>query len=170
LAKFIGNTEMAKAKQKEPKVWTISVIAESYTEVTREPYEDDSWDRGNTSTSWSVSGLRLLEDGDRGGYRESTQVAFKPEKGKIYHLLYAVYSTGDSFGHDEGHYLEVIGVYKNRKVAEGNEKRLREKKPEKRGLVQLKVEGVTKLHGYCIPWDGYFESLDRLEVLSFVLN
>ena len=160
---------------KAKKVWTIGVVADSQCHDN-----DDGSDsneqyryRGTTTTHWDVRGLVLVNKDDNSRYlrhQEATEVAFKPEKGKVYHLLYAIYSTGDSFGHDEGRNLEVIGVYKDRKVAEENEKRLREGKPEKKGLVQLKVEGRTELHGYHCAWNGYFESLDRLEVESFLLN
>lgn len=149
-------------KKVEKKVWYIHVLHDSYCEVTRECDPDDSWGRDSTSTSHSVTGLRLVARDTH----DSVSVEFEPEKGKIYHVLYAVWSTGDSFGHDEGLRFEVLGVYKNRKVAEQNEKRLREGS----GNVRLKMEGREDTHEYYTPWSGYFESLDTLEVLSFVLN
>lgn len=149
------------------KVWHIDVERDSYTTVTRERDSDDCWDRDSTSTHWTIEGLKLVE---QEGYKTAT-VPFKPQKGKVYHLLYAVYSTGDSFGHDEGRCFEVIGVYRNHKVAEDNEKVLRFK-PEpghEFEAVDLKTEGLG-IHKYSRPWMGYFESLDILEVRSLILN
>lgn len=164
---------MTKAK-KEKKIWTIGVEAEStcYNNNDSSDSDEPYSYRGTTSTSWDIQGLRLVDEEDKNRYcfHERVQVVFKPEKGKIYHLLFAIYSTGDSFGHDDGRCFEIVGVYKDRKVAELNEKRLREGKPEKKGLVRLKVEGLTETHDYYRPWTGYFESLDRLDVESFVLN
>jgi len=158
------NKKKVKAEEK-PKVWSIEVLADSYCDVTREADPEDSWSR--ESTSWDVTGLRLV--GDHGYH--TVEVGFEPKKGKVYHLLFAVYSTGDSFGHDEGRCFEAIGVYKDRKVAEENEKRLRSvpKEKEKFDAVGLKTEGLG-VHKYNRPWMGYFESLDRLEVLSLILN
>lgn len=171
---------MAKAKkvQEEKKVWCVGVQTNSNCETDREPDPDDSWDRGNTSTTWTVEGIKLLGTEDHSyGYRcnHSVDIDWEPKKGKLYHLLYAVYSTGDSFGHDAGACFETIGLYKSRHIAEENEKRLREGKPSKKAPiygthVMLKMEGTVKLHPYSRPWDGYFESLDCLEVVSLNLN
>lgn len=173
---------MAKAKKaKEQKVWSVGVVAESQTfhnndgDKSDEPYSY----RGTTNTSWYVRGLVLIDDNDPNrryvGYHESTPVAFEPERGQVYHLLYAVYSTGDSFGTDYGRCFEVIGVYKDREVAEENLKRLENGPPRKYGeyaepTVELKLEGSNKAQRYYRPWMGYFERLDRLELESFVLN
>jgi hypothetical protein len=175
---------MGKAKKKVEKkvveekqtIWTIGVDARADTEETSTPDPNDRWDRASTSTTWDIRGLKLIdkEGSHYFNYRETVDVNFEPEKGKIYHLLYAVYSTGDSFGHDDSACFEAIGVYQDRKIAEENEKRLREGKPtvtEKWGTrVVLLMEGMDKGHEYHPPWNGYFESLNRLEVESFVLN
>lgn len=166
--------------KEEKTVWCIGVQAESDChdnndgEDSNEPYSY----RGTTTTSWRVTGLKLLGTEDHSyGYRvrETVDVGFEPKKGQLYHLLFAVYSTGDSFGHDHGRCFEAIGVYKSRAVAEENEKRLREGKPSKPAkyggtMVMLKMERTAKQQPYNRPWDGYFESLDYLEVLSLVLN
>lgn len=174
LAEIKHMTKLNKKKSKaveSPTVWSIEVLTDSYCDVTREADENDSWSRESTSTHWTVEGLKLAQNDNYG----TVAVAFKPVKGEIYHLLYAVYSTGDSFGHDEGRNFEAIGVYKDRKVAEENEKRLTS--APKKGAnwddqfkaIVLKTEGLGE-HKYSRPWVGYFESLDRLEVESFVLS
>lgn len=161
------------AKPKERQTWYIEVDVDSSREYTREPREDDEWDAGCTQTEHTINGLRLL-DGE-GGYR-SAEVLIKPVKGETYHLLYAVYSTGDSFGHYAGAGFEGIGVYKDRKVAELNRTRLLEGKPVASRksfsfeLIRLRVEGTKTTHNYFRPWLGYFESLDKLEIDSFVLG
>ena len=167
---------MAKAKKTkkvERKTYKIEVDVDTSTWTTREGDDKPYSDRGETSSSHDIRGLKLLDDG-RYGYR-SAEVLFKPEKGQVYHLLYATYSTGDSFGYDHNHCFEVIGIYKDRKVAEENCKRLYEGKPVKKGewgsqLIPLKVEGMRETHDYYRPWMGYFESLVDLEVRSLILN
>lgn len=172
---------MAKAKKKggrkavEKKVWTIALDAEASTydngdgEDSSEPYSY----RGTTTTDWTVRGLRLMKnDSDYISYRagDSTQVAFEPVVGETYHALYAIYSTGDSFGHDYGYCLELVGVYKDKAVAEENRKRcLQECHSWDEATVKLKVEGVKTLHKYYRPWTGYFDRLDHLELESFTL-
>lgn len=161
-------------------VYTIGVLAKSLT--INNDDEDKSGERfsyrGTTTTSWDIKGLILIDKEDQ-NYRylnveEQVDVLFKPEKGKIYHLLYAIYGTGDTFGHDNGKHFEVIGVYQDRKIAEENQQRLQTGKPEikdKWGTrVSLLVEGINKTHDYHRPWTGYFESLNILTVESFILN
>lgn len=165
--------------EKEKTVWSVGVIANSQTrdngdgEISNEPYHY----RGTTTTTWEVRGLKLLEDNNQRysrNIREIVDINWKPEKGKIYHLLYAVYSVGDSFGYDDGRCFEVIGLYQNREVAEDNKKRLQADDDGSRCSdytpILLKMEGTEKAHPYSRPWAGYFERLNYLEVLSLILN
>jgi hypothetical protein len=168
------------ADETEDKTWKIGVRvdSESWDNNDGEDSNERYRYRGTTTTRWDVRGLKLIESNEDRygrGIHEIVEVNFEPHKGKLYHLLYAVYSTGDSFGHDEGRCFEVIGLYKSRKVADENLKRLHEGKPSVKGdwgaeLVSMKFEGTKKPHNYYRPWGGYFDRLDRLEVESFVLN
>lgn len=52
-------------------------------------------------------------------------VPYEPEFGREYYLLYVEYSTGDSFGRDDGR-LEFIGLYDDVEIAKENARRIRE--------------------------------------------
>lgn len=173
-----------KVKTKGPEapqaLWTIGVKTEKdswYNDDGEDSSEPYSY-RGSTTARWDVQGLHLMPSGDHNygfGYREFCDVGFLPEVGKTYHLLFCIYSTGDTFGHDEQACFEAIGVYEDKAVAYENEQRLRTGHPLVKGqygsqCVLLKLEGTEKQVPYNRPWDGYFESLDRLEVMSFELE
>ncbi len=160
-------------KKVKRQTYVIAVDVDSSTYQTREGDDLPYSDRGETSTDHTIEGLRLIEDG-KSTWR-SAEVLFKPVRGKVYHLLYATYSTGDSFGHDHNQCFEVVGVYKSRAVADLNCKRLTEGKPVVKGqwsseLIPLKVEGLRETHKYYRPWKGYFERLVSLQVKSLILN
>lgn len=161
-----------KVKVAQP-TWTVGVIDRSYTEQTREPHGTERYSyRGETSTSHSVEGIRLIKEGEYGhDCNEMIHIGFEPKYDETYHLLYAVYSTGDSFGHDHAKCLEAIGLYQDRKIAEANEKILKEaKKLDGSKLLKLSEEGTIKPYGYFPPWFGYFESLGYIEVLAVMLK
>ena len=180
------------AKQKEKKVAReIEVIVESDGHVTRHATEDQ-WDRDDTSTSHYVRGIRVLKEGEYSRYGRSVPVDFEPKPGEAYTVVCAQYSTGDSFGHDDGQGFEVVGVYRNRKVADENvariekhydiDRRLERSYPpmaakERKELmkkhnsfsVDLKTDD-GRVHQIHVPWTGYFESLDWVRAETFTLS
>lgn len=174
----------------------ISVIKERRSHQTREPYEDDEWDRGNTSCSWAVDDFIQIYESDnrRFGWMEmDLDVPFEVTSGTKYYLMYVVYSTGDSFGHDEDSSIEFCGLYTDISIAQENENRIRahyswakgdsygyrrdEKArpkfvPKKYGEfnVMLRTDdgkGEYELH---VPWTGYFESMSYLEIKGVQLQ
>ena len=73
---------------------------------------DDEWSRADTSTSHSIEGIELcLSNPDCVG-------AFLAYPGDEVHLVSVVYSTGDSFGHDQGSGLEHIAVFFTKEKAD----------------------------------------------------
>ena len=171
----------------------ISVIKERWSHQTREPYPNDDWDRGNTSCSWTVEGIRIYESNNRlfPWMEMDLDVPFEVTSGTKYYLMYVVYSTGDSFGHDEDSSIDFCGLYKDISIAQENESRIRahynwsksgayaqEKKnkpkfvPKKYGEfnVMLRTDdgkGEYELH---VPWTGYFESMSYLEIKEVQLQ
>lgn len=129
-------------------------------ETTREPYKDDDWDRGDSYTSWDLLGCSIKEEGE---YFDVI-APFEVKSGDSVIVVYAVYSTGDSFGHDEGACKEVIDVFKDMDKAEACVRAIEsttkswddrtEKKAE-----WIREDGSAGKLDY-VPWNGYFESLD----------
>lgn len=140
----------------------VRVNNESYTEVTRERDPDDRWSGEDTYTSNSIDSIRVVGEKD---YHDLT-VGFEVEEGKDYFLLYGIYSTGDSYSHQEG-CICYVDLYQDREFAEANRKILADHYHIKEGknewTAELLLEDGQKMP-FCVPWKGYFESLTELVI------
>lgn len=175
----------------------ISVIKEKWSSQTRDPYPEDEWDRGNTSSSWTVDDFIQIYEPDhrRYGWMEmDLDVPFEVTSGTKYYLMYVVYSTGDSFGHDENACIEFCGLYTDISIAQENENRIRAHYdwakyksatwrtgnppkrpkfvPEKYGEfnVMLRTDDGKEEYELHVPWTGYFESMSYLEIKEVQLQ
>lgn len=86
--------------------------------------------------------------------------------GNPLYVVWLVYSTGDSFGHDEGNYAEGIGIFNNKEDAD-EAKRLIEEDNRKGFEYGNNKNHVVLPNGHRIytgSWKGYFESLDYCNV------
>ena len=139
----------------------IQVIDRVYTYVTREGDPEDRWDRDSTGESHDIQGIRVVDEND---YFDLT-VDFEVVDDRDYYLLYGIYSTGDSFGHDEGR-IQFVDLYESREVAEENAKRLRKHNDgdSDDGYTATLVTEEGKDHEFYVPWKRYFERLSYLEV------
>jgi len=142
-------------KKKNNKTYAINIVDNDYVVVTRHADPDERWDGDDLSMDHSIEGFNLVE-----GYGD-LEVGFEPDFDKTYFLLYGIYSTGDSFHHEEGR-IEFVDLYEDREVAWENYRRL-EKSNEY--TVTLKHES-GKEYGFYVPWRGYFENLSSLDVLA----
>lgn len=136
----------------------IYLSASSHTFTTREPYSNDPWDRGDTDTSWNFGGIGLEKP--IGGYEYIEVGDDFDVTGNIY-LVLAVWSTGDSFGNDDGACCEIFAAYSNRKDAEKAEELL--------SAATDMFEGVELPDGFkltYIPWQAYFESLNYIKIVE----
>ena len=124
---------------------------------TDSPDPDDRWDRASTSTSYDIEGFEISKK----YYDLSTD--FEPEFNVDYHLLYAVYSSGDSFGHDVGYDIEFLGLYEKKETADLNLKRITDRKKEDEEPTTLLTD-FGMCYEFYIPWFGYFESLDYITI------
>ena len=81
--------------------------------VTGEADPADEWSKERSATIWSVNGLAIRPDG---------QVAadFPVSPGDTLHLVYATYSTGDSFCSHQGEGIEFFTVHKDKARTERN--------------------------------------------------
>jgi hypothetical protein len=137
-----------------------------HTHVTRTASSDDRWDRDDTATSHSVTGIHIVGDDDYCDVVIATTVA--PNE-RIW-LVWAVYSTGDSFGHDDAANIEFISAHRDESTARHNAEVLRaiprDTSYGHRVPIMLEGGGVME---YTVPWLGYFESLDYVEIGQFAV-
>ena len=137
----------------------VELIYDNYSEISREPDTDDCWDRGSTVTFWTFQGARIVEESTYGSMPYPGDL--KP--GDEVWCVFAVYSTGDTFGHDEAAQLEFISVHKDEKLARKNAASL-----ESDGK-HIEHDDGTVIKMNWKPWDGYFESLDQMYVEKYTL-
>lgn len=136
---------------------------------TRAPATDDQWDRGDTRTSWQINEIHLDERGD-------ILADFPIEEGDSVHLVYAVYSTGDSFGRSESGCMEFFTVHRDLARAEANAEILRAQNSDRVsfGGTFVMEAALTTDAGLLlvtrVPWLGYFESLEEVCVETFVVG
>lgn len=146
-------------------VHAIRIEDDTYGERTRSADPDDEWDRDDTHTSHVIRGFHA--EPEEGARFTDLWVPYEPEYGVDYYLLYVVYSTGDSFGHDSGEGIEIIGLYTKDEldVARENRKRIEDHdnaKDQDFHVDLLTPSGQTfQQH---TPWIGYFESIDYIEL------
>lgn len=137
-------------------------------EISREPYEDDEWDRGDTYTSWTLEGCSIKEEGE---YFDVI-APFEVKSGDRVIVVYAIYSTGDSFGRAEGACKEVIDVFKDINKASDCVRAVEKTYKSWDDHTEKKVEWIREdgSEGKLdyVPWNGYFESLDsvRSEIIE----
>lgn len=134
---------------------SIKIIKTSYIEETSTPDSSDEWDRGNTETTHGIEGFEVESK-----WTDLT-VDFEPKYDLTYFLLYAVYSTGDSFGHDEAAGIEFLGMFENYETAELNMKRV--EAMTNFGSCTLLTDFGMNYDMY-VPWFGYFESLNYIRI------
>lgn len=142
----------------------VKYNSDKYT--TREADADDEWDRGNTTSKHVLEYISLAAES---AYSTVTYPGEVKVGEKIY-LLYAVYSTGDSFGHDEDACIELISVHKNLDVARFNYETIKNN-TDKRYDVQLELsQDNGQTWKMSPPWNGYFESLSYLKIAGFTVR
>ncbi len=120
---------------------------------------DDEWSRPNTYTSWNFNFLST-KHGDH-----HVDVPFKPVVGATYYAVIAVYSTGDSFGHDANLCIEVFSVYETEHDA--NVAKHKIEADQNNNTLKFNLPGGKPVE-VSNPWHGYFESLTSVEVYPLV--
>lgn len=116
---------------------------------------EDSWSRDSTDGTVDIRGaVKVKEDG-----YDTLAIEKDVSVGDVVCLVWAQYSTGDSFGRDGGQY-ELLEVVADRAEAEGR----------KHHYENVKHDGTYGAEGAYLPWFGYFESLDGIYVDAFVVT
>lgn len=84
---------------------------------------------------------------------------------KLY-AIYVVWSTGDSFGHSTRGNTEILCVNKNQDMADRNLEKIKNAKT----MAVLELDNGTTMNCYCGSWEGYFESLDYLDIAEVIFS
>ena len=150
-----------------PKLTKIEIIDDTDDELVREGDDREWGERACYRTNHYIRGFKVgKEYGD-------LDVAYEIDEDKNYYLLYVLYTTGDSFGYDEGR-IEFVGLYRTAEEADANVDRI-EKHCSDNGNEMFTVELISpsgtkyKCH---TPWKGYFNSIDdiRVDTIRLIQN
>lgn len=140
----------------------LKLNVEQYREITRERDPNERWDGDDTRSSWEINGVELVDDNTY----QTVKNYLDAKVGDRIWVVYAVYSTGDSFGHDEDGQFEFVNVFATQADAEKCAEIL-VKATEKAEYV---LSDGTKVGYGWIPWRGYFESLSYIRAEEFVVG
>ena len=149
-----------------PVTTNLYVKYSSDTYTTREANADDEWDRGNTASNYDLEYISLAAES---AYSTVTYPGEVKVGEKIY-LLYAVYSTGDSFGHDKDACIELISVHKNLDIARFNYETIKNNTDESYGVQIELSQDNGQTWKMSPPWNGYLESLSYLKIAGFTVR
>lgn len=119
----------------------FDVQVETYSIGGYDP--EDSWSRDSTEGSCYVTGATIVE---KDGY-DTLGVEEDISSGDTIYLVWAEYTTGDSFGRDAGNY-ELLEVFTDAQAACD------------------RVAYWENISDYSVPWIGHFESLDGVHVTT----
>lgn len=176
---------MSALKKEQPVEIGLKVMHEGFSEETSEVDPDDRWSRASTSTSWSVDGIALEKE-----YPDVT-ACFPVVKGDGVYLVYVVYSTGDTFGHDENSTIVFVDLFLDEKKADVAASTIREHSDAGSRLSEYRLTAkerqrlvgkykdrfsvdIVRENGKTMSvhagWNGYFESLSYVEVAHFVVD
>jgi len=136
----------------------------SHSISTRDADTDDEWDRGDTHTSWTFGDAYVSDDKKYGEYIE---VDFDVKRGDTVYLIGVIWSDGDSFGHDDCSRFELFAAYKDKDKALEAVKILEDTST---GSWDKKIKLPDGYELTYIPWNGYFESLDSVELFERVIT
>lgn len=146
----------------------VRVEVQTTSYITQDADPDDSWDRPNTAQD--IVGWRAVKVEDNAktnedyyGERESLTVEVDDDSDEVF-VVYAVYSTGDTFGNDSGQ-VQIADAFDDEATAWELYDEF--KKFDSTGYGRNDVVPFDfhfKDKQYYIPWAGYFEHLERLGV------
>lgn len=144
---------------------------ESYTTVTNRADPDDEWGADDTSTDHYVNGLSLTR-------KNSHEYCYYPgevNKGDTLYLIYAIWSTGDSFHHDTRGCIDFVAVYKDKATANlvahvlENHKHEDDRHGKYNWTANIMLDNGEEFK-YHVGWLGYFENLDEIYVEEYTVR
>lgn len=132
----------------------------------REPVEYGEW---SDTYDFDVKGVAVSSRGRWSGLaydEDKINVGFEAEAGTPVHVLWLTYSNGDSFGHSSGN-GEILWVFKDADVAQEALKTWQDNSEEY--SITIKDENGKDIE-LSNPGSGYFESIESLQVDTFLLS
>lgn len=139
----------------------LKIDFDRYEFVTRSADSEDQWDRDDTCTDWTARNIELVTS-DKAYF--DVIAPFEVKLGDSLIVVYAIYSTGDSFGHDERGCKEIIDVFKSPEKAADCVRAIEATQNgyndySEKSAEWIREDGSQGKLDY-VPWNGYFESLD----------
>lgn len=138
--------------------------------------DDDRWSsREDEYVDFKVTGVYMTSDGAL--YGDTVRVDFEPKDGQDVHVVVVRYGTGDTFGHTDG-CGHIEGVYADDKLATKIGEAIHKGYDSKDGGKHYSgksygeyrmLKGTSEKDAY-YPWEGYFESLQGVEIHTFTLG
>lgn len=124
--------------------------------VTRYADPDADYDADDTFTRWTFGDVHLHDPDDH--WCETHEVDFDVAPGAVVHVVMAIWSTGNSFGNSVRAESEIMGIFEDAKEAAALQARLSD------------WDSEAPMNGRLLPWYGYFERLDEVEILTRVVK
>jgi hypothetical protein len=139
----------------------LTIDFDRYEYITREADREERWDRDDTATDWTARSIQLVTR-DKDYF--DVIAPFKVQLGDSLIVVYAIYSTGDSFGHDSRGCKEIIDVFKSTEKAADCVRAVQATENDhndysQKEAIWVREDGSEGKLDYA-PWNGYFESLD----------
>lgn len=146
----------------------------SYTEVTREADPEDSWDREDLSTSWTI-GLNISASDNN---FPDIVSSFKLDLNKNYYVVYIIHNTGDSFHHHSGYQCQFIDIFIDQDSANNLKTAIINHNKDYNNRKDLGENSYSLLYQdqmgnekkVSCDWNGYFESIQTCEIQTVNLQ
>ena len=132
----------------------------------REPVEYGEW---SDTYDFDVKGVAVSSRGRWSGLaydEDKINVGFEAEAGTPLFILWMTYGSGDSFGHGDG-YGEILWVFKDAGTARRALATFSANSEQYSIPIKDDAGNAVTLHN---PGSGYFESVNSLQVDTFVLS
>jgi len=137
------------------------VYVDINTQCTHSYRENVEWGSWEDSYYNSFDGV-FLEPKE---YNKKVPVDFEVNKGDTVFVVWAEWSTGDSFGHSNRGQTEVIHVFKDEKLADEAVRILENYPGDNFDDWKVKFQSDSGQEmSYFRSWLGYFDSLDKIHV------
>lgn len=136
--------------------------------------EDREWGSWEESYRNSLEGVSL--DKDHYYWANSCPVDFEVKKGDVVYVIWAEYSSGDSFGRGERNSTDVVHVFMNKDLAREAYQSLLNtpvKEHDKDWYDSWNAKFMSDSGEEIIyhrPWLGYFDSLDEIHVEEAIVK
>ncbi len=129
----------------------------THSEYSPEPY-------GPWEESWynSFDGVSISKN------NWGEPIDFEVSPGDTVYVVWAEYSSGNSFGRGHNNGVDVVGIFKDAAKAEKCRQAC-EASSEDNSMVKFESDSGEKI-SYYAPWNGYFESLGSIRLETAVIK